>query len=189
MKYPIVLLVALSIFIGISFTVSASDDAFEPMFGEGTHSLWDDELNDFGTTYAYWAQPTTYGWYSAVVTEAEYSSLAFVCYYDEESDRSLLSVWFYLNSAMPFAEESVDATVTIGDNDAIDATFTRWDDNEGIIELYVSGFDSSRVADTIDIGIGPFTFSHDIERLFIVPTASNIIWCDDRVVEEGDTDE
>ena len=171
MKYGIVLLLTLSLFLGISLQVVASGDDFTPTFAKGEHTAWDEDLDDYGTTYGYYARPTDYGWFTSISTTADYSRLMFVCYYNEEReedgetvpDSINMAVRFQLNSLMPFSVDEFSVTVTIGENDEVEMSFFRREDNETLIETYVSGFDKSRTADTFTIGIGPFTFKHDYQ--------------------------
>lgn len=186
MKYAIVLVLTLSLFLGIVYTAGADDD-FTPTFATGVYTTWDEDLEFFGTTYDFSARPTDYGWFTEVGATGTHSKLSFVCYYEKESvedgqtvpESATLGVRFQLNSHMPFAVEEVSAKIKIGDNSEQEITFYRRD-NEFIIETPASGLSASRTADTFVVGIGPFSFSHDIEGIFDVPTASNIVWCDDR---------
>ncbi len=178
------LLLALSIAMGAD-QAAASTRKYTPVFGKGTHTVWDEELSDYGDTYGYEAVPTDYGWFTSVWAKADYSTLVFVCYYEEETDSALMAVRFYLNDRIPFSDESVTLPSTIGEFQPIPNTFFRRDEDDAIVETYVSGLDRSRASKTFSVDIGPFTFNHDIEGLFDVPVASNIIWCDDRDLEPG----
>ena len=71
----------------------------------------------------------------------------------------------------------------------MEVTFFRRESDEAFIEAPVSGFDKSRASETFAIDIGPFKFNHNFERLFDVPMARNLIWCDDREVEPTPTPE
>ena len=178
---------ALSLFLIISVAVgyqavSAVSD-YTPLFGQGEHTVWDEDEDDFGNTYEYYAQPTDYGWWTAILAEGDYSTLVFVCYYQEETDSTILATRFLLNNWLPFAEEEVALTVTIGEYEPVEIPYFRRDTEDHIVESRVSGFDRSRSSETFTIGIGPFTFEHDIKGLFDVPVAQNILWCDDREVE------
>ena len=177
---------AIGLFLIIPFAIGhqaeATEGKYTPVFGKGQHTVWDEDRDDFGNTYSYNATPTDYGWFTGVVAGSDYSSLVFACYYDEESDSTAMAVRFLLDNQMPFSEDEVSLTITIGEYEAAEVTFFRREDEPHIVESLVAGFDKSRLSETFTVGIGPFTFNHDIEKLFDVPVASNLLWCDDREV-------
>lgn len=173
------LIIAIVLSLGTT-TVLAEDDDYVPVFGQGEHTVWDEEAGDFGNTYTYYASPTDYGWFANVVAEGAHSYVVFVCFYYEEDDRVSMATRFALTSGLPFAEEEVSASVAIGEREAVEFTYYRHRNNAALLEETVSGFDLSRASETFTVTISPFEFEHSIKGLFDVPAAQNLIWCDDR---------
>ena len=62
--------VAISLFLIIPVTIGyeavAAVGEYTPVFGEGEHTVWDEDEDDFGNTYEYYATPADYGWYTAI---------------------------------------------------------------------------------------------------------------------------
>ena len=189
MRYGIVMLIALSLFFAIDYQAVASDGDFAPLWGVAVHTVWDEEEGDYGNTYGYVATPTNYGRFTSIVVDADYSTMLFVCYYDNETDSADMAVRFGLDIGLPFSQDVLSLNVTIGEYEPVEVTLFRRESDEAIIEAPVSGFDKSRASETFAIDIGPFKFDHNIEGLFDVPVARNLIWCDDREVEPYPTPE
>ena len=182
-KYGVATLTAISLVLIVGYQAVASGGDYSPIWGQGSHTVWDEEEGELGNTYQYYAFPTDYGWYTSVSTGATYSALSFVCYYTKESDSVSMAMRFTLNSGMPFSESPVVLSMMIDDHEIPQVVFIRRDENDAVVEAPVAGFDRSRAAESLVIEVGPFTFTHDIAGLFDVPAASNLTWCDDRDVE------
>ncbi len=166
-------------------TALAEEDNYDPFLGKGEHTVWDVTTSDnvtiagFGAKYGYYSEPDDEGWFTNVWVETNQSYLMFTCTY--EDGEVFMGVRFILKS-LTFSEEEVVLTEEIGEHEAQEATYHRWEDEDEhhIVSRRTGSFTKSRASETLTISIGPFEFEHNIKGLFDVPAARNLVWCDDR---------
>ena len=114
-------------------TALAEEDNYDPFLGKGEHTVWDVTTSDnvtiagFGAKYGYYSEPDDEGWFTNVWVETNQSYLMFTCTY--EDGEVFMGVRFILKS-LTFSEEEVVLTEEIGEHEAQEATYHRWEDED-----------------------------------------------------------